>query len=315
QEPSPPETDPAEDPVRSLELLSVTAVSSTQVRLTLSEPLQIRMKDARSAFVIRQTGGEQLEIRSVNVDGTTIVLTTNEQRPGVVYELRVADTLTEQTGFLMDAASRVSLFTGYGSGEENSVAVPPAMPNAPMADEAALEGGILPSDNTVPNIRGLVLQTMRTADGLYSVKAEWDPASLSPQIAFLVIGQSFDRGATVLNPHLVPANALNVTVAGVPAGMFGVFVQAMDTQGRVSPGVFESVLLGAEALPQIAAAPLAQIAPVEVPPAPPSPSPSQEVIPVAQPERLPQSGTAVLIGFFAVAGGALGWRKLKRKTP
>ncbi|MDD5469221.1 MAG: hypothetical protein PHO92_00250, partial [Candidatus Peribacteraceae bacterium] len=164
QEPSSPETDPAEDPVRSLELLSVTAVSPTEVRVTLSEPLQIRMKDARSAFVIRQTGGEQLEIRSVNVDGTTIALTTNEQRPGVVYELRVADTLTEQTGFLMDAASRVSLFTGYGSGEENPVAVPPAMPNAPMADEAALEGGILASDNTVPNIRGLVLQTMRTAD-------------------------------------------------------------------------------------------------------------------------------------------------------
>ncbi|MDD3896318.1 MAG: fibronectin type III domain-containing protein [Candidatus Peribacteraceae bacterium] len=311
QEPAAEEEDGTETAPRPLELLSVTAVSPTEIRLTLSEPLQIRTKNAQSAFVIRQTEGGQLEILSVTVDGTTIVLTTNEQMPGAVYELRVADTLTKQTGLYIDAASRVSLFAGYSSAGENPVAASSAPSFATSTGSTPLQEGILPSDSAVPNIRGLVLQTIQTADGLYSVKAEWDPASVSSQIVFLVIGQSFDKGATIVYPHLVPANALSATVAGVPAGMFGVFVQAMDAQGRVAPGVFESVLLGAEALPQVASAPTAQIAPVETLPV----LSSQEVIPALQPERLPQSGTAVLLGLFAVMGATLGWRKLKRKTP
>lgn len=298
-----PEQEPAADILQPelLELISVESVSPREVRLVFSEGLKIRSKDARSAFVIQKTGGEQLEILGVSIEGATALLSTDSQKEGVVYELRLTNDLVKQTSLVVDDASRVSLFSGYKN--EEVIEAPETIDALTGEDPVALT-----PDGIIQNIRGLVLATAANANGRYDVTAEWDSSSVDSEAAFLVVGQSFDGGRTVSNPNLIPSNAINIQTQDVPAGLFGLFIQTMDVQGHLSSGVFESVVLGDSAIAPAPFAPapstnkeLATIAPTPYP---------QPQTPSQGPQKLPQSGSTMLLFVLTTVGGLLGWKKM-----
>ena len=168
-------------------------------------------------------------------------------------------------------------------------------------------------DPSVPpqDVSGFILQASRASGGLFNISATWKNAGNIPGVSLFVVGQSFDGGKTFSEPTFIPGNTPRIDVQNVPHGEFGLFIQAMDSTGRVSTGIFQSVqLIGAgENVPPT---PVAE-RPIDVP----TPTPAEIVAPVAniqqQSDNLPSSGAAFALVTLAITGGFMGWKGTGRK--
>jgi hypothetical protein len=333
QEPTPAEQEAPLTPeeAETLAMISAKAETPGSVSLSFSGPVQIRPKSAPTAFEITKAGGGVLGVQTLQGEGMTILLITDEQENGVVYQVRLTDALRSELGVDFDETGRSAFFTGIGNASAASVASVSSAPSSVAASsqsqssQPTVQEPVAPVVNPpaapvqqpqgIQNVTGLRLRvTPGTTGNAFNVIGEWDLASVSQEATFLIVGQSFDGGKTFLNPHMVPANATQVNVNGVPRGQFGLLVQVADAQGRVSSGVFETAVLGQQLpTPSPVVPQQPSLPPMGGENVPPSPPVGATVLPVSMNPTggLPQSGAGFIALTFVVAGVAVGWQRMR----
>jgi len=304
----------------ALQLLGSESVSPTEVRVELSHPIVIRSKGSASLFSITKADGSALAVRTVVSENGSIIVRTDEQMAGTVYELHVNDALGESYHLAIDNDNRATLFTGHPDGTGASVvAEEPAEEEvineeeeAEAEEEAETEEEeveeLIPEQKFDPNlplqpIKKLRITYEKAANGLYDVSATWKNAGSLTNALHLVVGQSFDGGKTYSEPQFMPGNALSADIQGIPAGKFGLFIQSMDPIGKVSEGASVNIVLSDEGLmPEEPVLPEAPEEPVELP------EEEEEMIHVESSGALPESGAGFVLLTLVFAGAFVGWK-------
>lgn len=295
-------TEPADD--GRMHLLLAEALSPIQVKLTFSDPVTVDPQAAPQAFMIVGQGGAPLRIIQLLITETIIVVDTETQQKGAVYNVKLSEPLQGVAGEPLDATDRTAFFTGHELGTNQAV---PVQPVAPVTDP------MRPAD-----VIGFSLRAVPETVGTYTVTAQWQPDITRGDIAHYIVRQSLDGGRTFGEPQMVPMDIAGVEFAGVQPGMFGISLQVMNVYGATSAGVFDSVALpGNGVVPTI---PLVQGS-VAAPTWPPVGSviPNEAVL--AQQRALQEIRSRNLsnsgFGLFAVGssciGAYAGWRKGKKR--
>ena len=301
----------------TVQLLGAQSISPNEVRVNLSEEIDVRSKGSANLFSITQPSGAQLAVHKVvSSEGTELVLETDEQSAGKVYQIGITEMFAKAYSVSIDDGASTTLFTGFSGvveekpkgkkkGKEKAVeavneeAASPPPPQQPPS--------VPTFDPNLPPeaIKNLTITFKRALNGTYHVSATWNNAGALNNVAYLVVAQSFDGGKTYSEPQFVPPNVLSLELKGVPAGNFGLFVQSMDSMGRIAPGAFASVnLAGAGTM-------------VEAPSPDPQPAieeeqfaadlTKEEVVSPDSSGTLPESGTGLIAIAIMFGGALLGW--------
>jgi hypothetical protein len=251
------------------------ALEFSSVPLTSSDPQSIVIKDPM---------GTELFVTQVTPEGTTLVLETNVQAMGVVYEVRLNDSITGENGLTLDTIDRAAFFSGH---------------IGTIAD-ATSSAGSGPADVT-----DFTLRSAPQADGRYLITAQWQLAPDAPPPAAFVVRQSRDGGKTFGDAESLPSSVAGATIRDVTPEDFGLAVYVMDAQNQLSDGVFQSIspstgITQTAGTPSsVITTPIAQVTPAQTPP---------------QKTPLSQTGAGTTLLLAAVlAGGFLGWRKMRAK--
>lgn len=270
-------------PAVTLHLLSAKALSPTQVALEFSS-VPLTSSDPQ-ALIIKDPMGTELFVTQVTPEGATLVLETNVQAMGVVYEVRLNDSITGENGLTLDTIDRSAFFSGHATGT--------------IADATSSADG-MPGDVT-----NFTLQSTPQADGRYLITAQWQLAAGAPPPAAFIVRQSRDGGKTFGDAESLPSSVAGATIPDVTPEDFGLAVYVMDARNRLSGGVFQSIspptgitqTAGTPA--SVITTPIAQVT-----------SPGQ-----TPPQKTPLSQTGAGFGLIvtALAGGLLGWRKMRAK--
>ncbi|MDO8649443.1 MAG: hypothetical protein Q7R81_06720 [Candidatus Peregrinibacteria bacterium] len=247
-------------------LLSATAISATGVTLAFSQNVTIPQAEAKNAFTIQDASGTFLTLKRLVIQGSSVTIHTEPQKPGAVYELNVSQVVQAADGAPRPGGVFSTLFSAYSG----------AQPSSSSTSQP-------PSPGSPADVTDLRLRATAQRSGRYSVTAQWQPATTSGLTAY-VVRQSFDRGTTFGDPQAIAAETTTVQFEEVPAGEFGIAVQAVNQNGLASRGIFSSITLPAVGAQQ----------------------------PVKKPDMpLSSSGPAALLAFVA-AGGIAGWRKVRK---
>ncbi len=294
-------------------LLIAEALSPIQVKLTMSTAVAVEPTGAPQAFRIEGPNGTDLHITQLLISDKLVILDTVGQQKGVTYTVRLSEPLMGTAGEPLDLQDRSAVFTGHELGS-NSVSAPATTANAfdPM----------LPTDVT-----GFRLRAVPDAGGkTYTVTAQWQPDLSRTDLAYYLVSQSLDGGATFSEPEMAPMDIGGIEIKGAQPGELGISLRVVNIYGKTSAGVFDKVTLPGE-VP--ARTPFPSPAP-SLPPStslPPTPALSPEILAMirnsqkprtiptikeAHTDRLSQSG----IGLFAVGssmiGSFVGWKRAKK---
>lgn len=269
----------------SLTLLSAEAVSSTGVLVTFSLPVTVDTEEAQTAFTILDGSGQTLVITRLVIIGNAVTLHTLPQDPMKVYQLHIQSIEGRQIDGLvaaLEGGKASILFSGFSD-------------NRTTVRETPLPGSTLPE--APRDARVLNLRAEATGNGRFVVTAAWEPDGDDGNIAQWRIAHTTDHGRTFSAQQNLPVAPRSVRIGDVPAGEFGLRVQAVSAQGVASPGTLSFIQLGTATVP----APIEQVTPISG-------------VPLgAGQTHLPQSGMG-LIGVIALLGAAGGtaWMRQRR---
>lgn len=282
---------PAErSPQAGQQLLSVRTLSATGVELMFSQAVSIDPQMALSAFTIANGSGDTLTITRLSVEGTTVRLDTALQERGVAYVLMVGDGVAgidPVTGAVtaLDAEQAPMLFVGDTSGAA-------ASSSSVAASATSSVTTVIPSGADVAHF---MLRAQSEGKNLYTIQASWQPPADSTLAGFRVV-QTTDGGETFGNIRTLKKEAAGVSIPHVPAGSFGLRVQAVYIDGTVSRGVQKIVDL-----------PKTDTTPV-------SPIGGSVVTKPGKPQgRLTQSGPGLLL-VLTMTGALTGYLVMKRRN-
>ncbi|MDD4628424.1 MAG: fibronectin type III domain-containing protein [Candidatus Peribacteraceae bacterium] len=294
EEPPPPPPPPMESssssseeappaPAETLHLLSAKALSPTLVTLEFSS-VAITSVDPQ-AIVIKDPAGNVLNIKQIIPNGTALMLETDMQAAGVVYEVRVNDSIMGEGGLALDVIDRAAFFTG---------------------DTSGILPGTTPADEEPGDVVNFTLQSTQQENGLFTITAAWQPAPGAPAPASFVVRQSRDGGETFGNPETLPGTVAGARIPDVTPEDFGLSVYVTDAQNRLSRGVFQSISPSTGSIVQgltvpttVVTTPVAQV------------SPPTQLPPKKTP--LSQTGAGFSLILTALIGGLLGWKKMHTK--
>ncbi len=272
------------------QLLSVRTLSATGVELTFSQAVTIDPQMALQAFTIENGSGQTLTITRLTVEGMTVRLDTLPQQRGIAYVVIIGSGVSgtdPATGAqtTMDENQSPMLFSGDPSGTNGGSAV--SSTAAAVSSVPAIPSGA--------DVAGFSLRAQSEGKNLYTIQASWQ-APQDSTLAGFRIQQTTDGGETFGNTRTLDQGTSGVTVPHVPAGSFGLRIQAVYIDGTVSNGVQKIVDL-----------PKTDTTPV-------SPIGGSVVTKPGKPQsNLPQSGPGLLL-VLTMTGAATGYAVMKRRN-
>lgn len=218
-----------EDDPTTVSLLSVDVLNPTELKLNFSVPIQVSDEGAQNAFKITDADGNELPLVELTIDGDDVRLTTAEQVKNKVYKLEVSEPIR---GYLnnepLDADARTILFSGHEDGSDAPTFAPGV--------EDSLE---FPAD-----VQNSTISYTPRPNGSYDVTVQWDVPNVTGGLAYYMVSQTHDGGATFMNPELIEANVGGVFLPGITAPFFGVKINTVNGAGYVSKGVLQTVQYG-----------------------------------------------------------------------
>ncbi len=206
----------------TLQLLSALPISSTGVTLTFNAPIELADTDGPSAFVIQDGSGHQLSMRKLVIMGAQIMIVTDQQQAGTVYNLQVNDVVKGQgmtTSLPLDPFQRNAQFTAW-----DALTDTPSMPT-----------------ETPASIVGLTLNGQVQSNGRYTVTAHWGLSAPAAVVQSFELMQSRDGGKKFSAVQTIAGDTQAVTFHDVPFGAFGVSIRAVMPSGQRGPDVFSSI--------------------------------------------------------------------------
>jgi hypothetical protein len=222
-----------------IRMLSARAVSATGVVITFSDSVVVNQAAAASAFTIRDASGSTLRIARLVIQGAEVTLHTVPQVRSRVYRLEAGAAVSgrnAQGGALQLEQSSV-LFMGHQTGLAASLPVQ----GASSASSRGTMGPWLPTG--AEDVRNLQLRAQAQGT-MYVVEASWTAPSAA--VREYRVSQTRDGGRTYSQSQTVAGTANGVKIAGIPAGSFGLLVQAVYPDGTVSRGTLQSLALPAK---------------------------------------------------------------------
>lgn len=298
--------EPAKD--GGVHLLLAEALSPIQVKLTFSDPVQIDAQSAPQAFAIQGPDGTPLRIVKLLLSEQIVVLDTEQQQKGLVYNVKLTEPIQGINGEPLDATNRSAFFTGHDQGLDAST-IMPQQPVVPVYDP------MHPADVT-----GFSMRAAPEAGGTYTITATWQADISRGDIAHYVVKQSLDGGRVFGEPQMIPMDVAGVEFIGVQPGMFGISLQVMNVYGGTSAGVFDSVTLGNGAvLPPVIQGSVSSTA-WQGPASADLAGMLANADAIARTQRLaqvrsrnlPDSGLGLVVVGSSLVGACAGWRKARK---
>ena len=214
----------------TLKLLKGTVLSPTEIAVEFSTSITVDADRAPSGLKITRSDGSTLQISSITIIGKTITIHTEPQERGVVYNVQFSEPFVGKNGQALDEDDRSVLVTGHSDGTEKKPphTVPPASTVEPAGAPHDIQNATI-----VPQVQ---------ADGSYIVTMEWTVDNAEDDLYGIVVYQTRD-GKTFAPPSLLPVDIRGVQLTGVTPGFFGLYVQTVTVDGKVSHGVFQYTTL------------------------------------------------------------------------
>ncbi len=224
-EPPPPEVINPDVPAHTtLKLLNATVITPEEISVEFSTSVIVDPDRAPTALTITKSDGVRLNIAGITIDGKTITIRTETQERGVVYNVEFSEPFSGRNGQTLDANSRSVLVKGHNSGKDPVEAPRVSDPhNPPDVEDATLTPTLQKNKN-------------------YTVTIEWTVDNTPKDIWKIVVYQTRD-GRTFGPPTLLPVDIAGVQLKNVTPGFYGLYIQTINTFGRVSHGVFQYTTL------------------------------------------------------------------------
>ena len=205
-----------------LRLLKAEVTSPTTIVATFSTAVTVDPTKAPEGLSITTADGVALPIAKINIKEETITITTQSQTKGTVYSVAFSEPFIGTLGQPLDTTDRQVFVTGHSDG------------TAPTQT---------PTQNTqsLSDMQEVSITSQMQPDGNFTVIAQWTP-NTNPDLYGIVVYQTRD-GQTFGPPSLLPTEIRGVQLQNVTPGFFGLYIQAANAQGHVSPGVFTYVNL------------------------------------------------------------------------
>ena len=205
-----------------LRLLKAEVTTPTTIVATFSTAITVDPTKAPEGLTITTANGTALPIVKINIKGEIITITTQPQTQGTVYSVAFSEPFIGALGQPLDVTDRQVFVTGHSDG------APPSQ---------------TPNQNTqaLSDMQGVSIESQMQPDGHFTVTAQWTP-NTSPDLYGIVVYQTRD-GQTFGPPSLLPTNIRGVQIQNVTPGFLGLYIQAVNVNGQVSPGVFQYVNL------------------------------------------------------------------------
>lgn len=222
-----------------IRMLSARAVSATGVVITFSDSVVVNQAAAASAFIIRDASGSTLRVARLVIQGTEVTLHTVPQVRNRVYRLEAGAAVSGRNaqGGTLQLEQGSVLFMGHQTGLATSLPVQ----GASSASSRGTMGPWLPAG--AEDVRNLQLRAQAQGT-MYTVEASWTAPSAA--VREYRVSQTRDGGRTYSQSQTVAGTANGVKIAGIPAGSFGLLVQAVYPDGTVSRGTLQSLALPAK---------------------------------------------------------------------
>ncbi|MDP7068923.1 MAG: hypothetical protein QF815_00205, partial [Candidatus Peribacteraceae bacterium] len=216
--PAPVQTEEA-GPVR---LMKGDVISPTEISIQFSSSLTVDSKSAPEGLQIEDANGEKLQITSITIDRNTVIIFTETQQRGAVYNVQFSEPFAGKNGEPLDSNDRTVLVTGHANGND---APPPPVVRAvdPYAP---------------PDVTNITLVPEVQPNGAYSVKLEWEVDNSPGDLYGIVVYQTRD-GQTFGPPSLLPIDIGGLQMQDVTPGFIGLYIQTMNIYGSVSQGIFQ----------------------------------------------------------------------------
>jgi hypothetical protein len=228
------------------QMLSAQADSATGVLITFSLDVQMDTRLAVDAFNIKDASGSVLRITKLVIQGKDVLLHTVPQQKGKVYRLHVSNIVkgTNAQGAVAELAADQNdiLFMGHETGSTTGASSSAKAAVSSVASSAG-QSSVASMPTEVGDVRSLNVRGQRQGNA-YGIDVSWLPPS-TQNIREYRISQTRDGGKTFDTPRTVPATTLGLKINGVPAGDYGILVQAVATDGTVSRGVMGTLRLPA----------------------------------------------------------------------
>ncbi|MBP9773869.1 MAG: fibronectin type III domain-containing protein [Candidatus Peribacteraceae bacterium] len=219
--------------VEPLALMRVRGYSQTGVLLEFSKALNANQALFPNQFVIVDSSGSQLTIKSVALSGSSMLLLDTAAQVGEkVYVLGLLQTVTgADNSKLAEPLPQVTFF-GY----KNLTGTQSSIPYIPNPGTQQSSNPALPADLIAPeDPRNLGLTPKIRSDGTYDVGAFWVGSINSARDL-----ADYNIYTTTDGINFVPGDPVgrtNVMFSNVEPGVFGVKVTARDSAGNESTGV------------------------------------------------------------------------------
>lgn len=209
-------------------LLSVEAVSPTELKAEFSAPVTVDQARAPEGLRITDRKNRPLVITSIAINGSIITINTQEQVKGAVYRVMFSEPFEGKNGGALDEVDRSLLVTGHADGKEDVTAG-----NNPNREV---------DPYNPPDVENVQMTPELNENGTYVLTVEWEINNTPGDIAYYIIWQTRD-GQNFAQPSVLPAEIRGVQLPGVTAGFYGMYIQTMNVYGYMSPGVFQYVTL------------------------------------------------------------------------
>jgi hypothetical protein len=199
-----PQTSYAQD---TLEVLSASSLSPTEVRLVFSHPVSLDPKRAQNAFSIVNTKGKSLLLTKMVIKNTEVTLHTFPQKKGDIYALYVNPIVYAQlpnTVLLIDPKKNMTSFAAHKDSLENIHTI---------------------------SMKNVHLEHTKREDGLFDIDVSWEISGDTTDIDHYVIYQNHDKEGEVSMPQILSSHLTSVRIEGVPDGEFGVIMEVVQHDG------------------------------------------------------------------------------------
>lgn len=231
----------------TLKLLKAQALSPTEIRTEFSLSVTVDPTRAPEGLTIVKPDGSELAIREIEIREKEILIRTETQEKGIVYNIKFSEPFVGKNGQPLDPEDRTVLVSGHPDGKQSVLQAqePPQQQEPPLPP--------LPVQNTEtpvtdpyspPDIANVQFTSTPQPDGHYTVTMEWTVDNASDDLYAVVVYQTRD-GQMFGPPSLLPLDIRGVQLQGVTPGFFGLYVQTLNVYGYVSQGVFRYDTLSA----------------------------------------------------------------------
>ena len=235
----------------TVKLLKGDTISPTEMRIEFSTSIIVEPNLAPQGLRITRSNGSTLRITGITINDKTIVITTEPQQRGAVYNVQFSEPFEGKNGQPLDANDRSVLLTGH----PDSVAKEPATQvQQPTQQQPRQDFGAMSSTSSVastaqvsapyspPDITNVTMTPQLQANGGYTVTLEWSIDNSAGDLYGIVVYQTRD-GQTFGPPGVLPVDIRGVQIANVTPGFYGLYIQTVNIYGVTSPGVFQYATL------------------------------------------------------------------------